>query len=89
MARRPYQIRIQRSARKSIERLSADMRLRVEDAIMRLALDPRPPGVKALKGGSEYRIRVGDYRIIYVIHDEELLIIVVNAGHRRDVYRDL
>jgi mRNA interferase RelE/StbE len=89
MARHLYQIRIQRSARKAIERLPLNIRLRVEDAIMRLAAEPRPLGVKSLKGGNEYRIRVGDYRVIYLIYDNELLILVIDAGHRKDVYRDI
>jgi mRNA interferase RelE/StbE len=66
------------------------MRKRVSEAIDSLEENPRPSGVKKLKGSKElYRLRVGDYRIIFAIRDQELLVIVVNAGHRRDVYRRL
>ena len=58
------------------------------DAIEELAIDPRPPGCIQLKGGSgEYRVRVGDYRIIYEVQDGELIVLVLRLGHRREVYR--
>ena len=52
-----------------------------------LEANPRPTDVKKLKGRSAWRVCVGDYRIIYEIHDRELLVIVVTVGHRREVYR--
>ena len=52
-----------------------------------LEANPRPTDVKKLKGRSAWRVRVGDYRIIYEIHDRELVVIVVTIGHRREVYR--
>mgnify|MGYP001580816136 FL=1 len=53
-----------------------------------LAATPRPKGVKKLTGTDDlYRIRVGDYRIVYQIHDDRLIVLVVRIGHRRDVYR--
>ena len=55
-------------------------------AIDRLAEHPRPPGSKKLTSLDLYRIRVGVYRIVYEIHDRELIIAVVKVGHRRDVY---
>ena len=55
--------------------------------IQALASDPRPPGHEKLTGQERYRIRQGQYRIIYSIHDKELTIWVVKVGHRRDVYR--
>ncbi|MGC4933038.1 type II toxin-antitoxin system RelE family toxin [Gordonia sp. DT30] len=58
------------------------------DAIDSLASDPRPSGCIQLKGGGgEFRIRVGDYRIIYDIQDDELVVLVLRLGHRREVYR--
>ena len=55
-----------------------------------LADNPRPRGVEKLEGReNRYRIRVGDYRVIYEIHDEVLLVLVVRIGHRREVYRGL
>ncbi len=56
------------------------------DAIAELAFEPRPRGYKKLKGRSGYRIRVGDYRIIYEIIDKELIIDVIAIGHRKDIY---
>ncbi len=53
-----------------------------------LATNPRPRGVQKLKGDEQFlRLRVGDYRLIYVVEDDRLLILVVKIGHRRDVYR--
>ena len=63
------------------------MRPRIEGAIALLAEDPRPPASRPLTGRAGYRVRVGDYRIIYTIQDDMLLIVVVSLGHRRDVYR--
>ncbi|MGD0691683.1 MAG: type II toxin-antitoxin system RelE/ParE family toxin [Acidimicrobiales bacterium] len=52
-----------------------------------MANDPRPPASRPLRGRDGYRLRVGDYRIIYTINDRVLLIVVVTVGHRRDVYQ--
>jgi mRNA interferase RelE/StbE len=50
--------------------------------------DPRPPGSEKLKGSEDaYRIRVGDYRILYEVRDKELLVYIIEAGHRREVYK--
>jgi len=59
---------------------------RVQGAIALLAEDPRPPAARALKGRPGLRVRVGDYRIIYTVADDVLLVVVVTPGHRRDVY---
>ncbi|GAA4397212.1 hypothetical protein GCM10023187_06320 [Nibrella viscosa] len=62
----------------------------IVEALEHLAIDPRPPGVKKLKGREGlFRFRVGDYRIVYQIFDGELLIIVVLIGNRRDIYDSL
>lgn len=62
--------------------------VRLDAKIAVLAHDPRPPGHTKLEGGSElYRIRSGDYRALYQIEDDRLRVLVVTAGHRRDVYR--
>jgi mRNA interferase RelE/StbE len=64
------------------------MRARVDRKVDALAENPRPAGAKKLKGSSElWRVRAGDYRVIYSIHDDVLLILVVKIGHRGDVYR--
>lgn len=63
---------------------------RVDAAIRQLADDPHPPGSKKLKGTDDlYRIRAGDYRILYTVEGRRLVVLVVNVGHRRDVYRSL
>ena len=63
---------------------------RIKERIDGLAANPRPPGAKKLKGESDlYRLRSGNYRIIYSIEDVRLIVLVIRIGHRRDVYRDL
>lgn len=82
----PYQIIIERTARKDIQKINKSDQLDVIKAISELADDPRPVGCKKLKGRTAWRIRVGDYRVIYEIHDDLLIITVITAGHRRDIY---
>jgi mRNA interferase RelE/StbE len=61
----------------------------VQAVVDLLTADPRPPAARQLVGGAgEWRVRTGDYRVVYEIHDEELLILVVTVGHRREVYRE-
>jgi mRNA interferase RelE/StbE len=62
------------------------MRDRIHGAISLLASDPRPPASRQLRGRPGWRVRVGDYRIIYTLHDDVLLVVVVTVGHRREVY---
>jgi len=70
--------------------LPQDVRQRIDARIQSLADNPRPPGVEKL-GGEErlYRVRVGDYRVVYSIEDDVLLVLVVRIGHRGEVYRKL
>ena len=85
-----YRIGFTRAAERVLASLPKSDLRRVDTAILRLALDPRPPGSKKLKGTEElYRIRVGNYRVVYQIDDEHLVILVVIVGNRRDIYRDL
>jgi mRNA interferase RelE/StbE len=61
---------------------------RVDARILALAEDPRPPGVVKMQGAEGYfRIRIGDYRVVYAIEDDVLLVLVVRIGHLREVYR--
>ena len=60
---------------------------RIMQRIRSLANDPRPPGCERLSGRERYRIRQGDYRIIYAIEDNRLTVLIVKVGHRSDVYR--
>ncbi len=83
-----YRVHLARRAVKSIARLPRAEQQRIRAAIDLLADEPRPPGCVALTGeAGVYRVRVGDYRILYEVVDERLLILVVRVGHRRDVYR--
>lgn len=82
-----YQILIERSAAKSLARITSPHRERLTEAIQNLATNPRPPGAKKLSGRNAWRIRVGTYRVIYEINDKELRILVVVVGPRQDVYK--
>ena len=83
-----YSVRITRSAVKEIEALPLKDRRRVVTKIEGLARDPRPAGSEKLSGEEKYRLRQGDYRILYEIVDTELIVTVVRVGNRRDVYRN-
>ena len=83
-----YTVEIARRAVKSIARLPRTEQQRVRAAIDLLTGEPRPPGCVALAGEeSVYRVRVGDYRILYEIIDSRLVIHVVRVAHRREAYR--
>jgi len=83
-----YQIRVTNAARKSLESLPENALPRIEIAIDNLAETPRPSGVKKLSGlKNRYRVRVGDYRIIYSVFDEILVIEIVAVGQRGGIYK--
>lgn len=82
-----YRILVSPAAQKELRRIASDMRPRLSAAIDALGADPRPVGYTALKGTDQYRIRIGDYRVMYAIQDDVLQVLVVKIGHRRDVYR--
>ena len=82
-----YSISIKKAAQKSLGGIPEANRDKIIAAIRQLASDPRPSGVKKLSGRDGWRIRVGDYRVIYEIHDGELIVLVVDIGHRRFIYR--
>ena len=81
-----FRIVIKKSAAKEIERIEKKDRIRIIEKIRSLANDPRPCGSKKLSGQEKYRIRQGNYRILYQVIDDELIINVVKVGHRRDIY---
>lgn len=85
----PYQVLIKTSAERDVRRLPGDVRERVASAILALQEEPRPPGVRKLKGRDRggWRIRVGNYRVVYGIDDNLRQVIVYRVRHRRDVYR--
>lgn len=81
-----YRIELRPAAVRALRKLDPQVRRRVQGAIALLAQEPRPPGARALQGRLGLRVRVGDYRIIYTVEDDVLLVVVVRLGHRRDVY---
>ncbi len=85
----PYRVEIQRSAERDLSRLAESVFERVTARIALLAGDPRPSGSQKLTGLSAYRVRVGDYRIIYEVSDASRTVIVTRVRHRRDAYRRL
>lgn len=85
-----WQVIIDRDARRSLRRLPKPLAARIRNAISSLANDPRPHGSTQLVGFSNlWRIRVGDWRIIYAIEDEQLIVVVVQLGPRGSVYPNL
>lgn len=82
-----YEILILRRAQKELARIPREEYERVRDAIRALSLDPRPPGCLKLTGREGWRIRVGNYRVIYEIDDDQRVVTILHIGHRRDVYQ--
>lgn len=83
----PYSIIYTSSAAKALRKVDRMTARRLVQGIEKLANDPRPQGCVQLKGGDgEFRIRVGDYRIVYEVEDEQLIILVLRLGHRREIY---
>jgi mRNA interferase RelE/StbE len=84
-----YRIELARKAQKFLSSQSEKLQKQLGEKIDSLEHNPRPPGCKQLQGKKDlYRVRCGDYRIIYTIKDNQLLVLVVQIGHRRDVYRN-
>lgn len=83
-----YTIEFAASADKALSRLPVATQRRIVAAVETLADDPRPPGVVKLAGDDNlWRIRVGDYRVVYEIHQRRLTVLIVRLGHRKDIYR--
>ncbi|WP_038465661.1 type II toxin-antitoxin system RelE/ParE family toxin [Arthrobacter sp. PAMC 25486] len=83
-----YEVSFTRAALKELNKLDKPLRHRILATITLLEENPRPDGVKELAGDDNaWRIRVGDYRVLYEIHDGQLLVVIFGAAHRRDVYR--
>ncbi|MEV8254616.1 type II toxin-antitoxin system RelE/ParE family toxin [Rhodoglobus sp. NPDC076762] len=81
-----YRIEVTPAAARALTRVDHQHRDRIRGAIALLGHAPRPPGAKALQGRPGFLVRIGDYRIVYTIQDDVLLVVVVTLGHRRDVY---
>jgi len=82
-----YTVFVERYAQKQILKLDKQIIPIIKSAIAGLAENPRPYGYKKLKGEEAYRIRVGDYRVIYEINDTIVIITVVSVGHRKNIYK--
>ena len=82
-----FAIEFKATARKSLERLEKKDQLRIYAAIELLGDNPRPPLAVKIKGSDYFRVRVGDYRILYSIDTGRLIILIIDLGHRREIYR--
>ena len=83
-----FEVRIKRSVAKVLLRLPRADNRRIVGRIQALAEEPRPHGCEKLAGQESYRIRQGDYRVVYTIDDDRVIVEVVRIGHRSDVYRN-
>jgi mRNA interferase RelE/StbE len=84
-----YKIEIKKSAAKEIVALPKHDLKRVLEKIGELAENPRPNGCKKLSGDEKYRIRSGNYRVLYSIENDVLIVYVVKVGHRKDIYKNM
>lgn len=82
-----YRIELRPAAIHALKQIDHQDRDRIRGAIALLGENPRPPGAKALHGRPGLRVRVGNYRIIYTIQDDVLVIVIVTLGHRSDIYK--
>jgi mRNA interferase RelE/StbE len=81
-----YRVEVTPSAARQLRKIDRPSARRLQGAIELLALDPRPPASRRLRGRPGYRVRIGDWRVIYTVDDGILLVLVLRLGHRRDVY---
>ncbi len=85
-----YKVQVNKRYLKDFEKIPKRDREQIRKSVLSLADNPRPDGYKKLKGGSKepvYRIRFGDYRVIYTVRDDVLLVLVIEVGHRKDIYK--
>ena len=82
-----YAVLLKASAEREMARLPDRVHDRIVKHLLRLWGQPRPPGSRKLQGMDAYRIRIGDYRVLYQVDDQRLRVIVYSVGHRREVYR--
>jgi len=81
-----YSVNFKKHALKELAKINEPFYSHIKQAIYSLADNPRPQGYKKLKGRDGYRIRVGNYRIIYDIFDHELVVDIIALGHRKEIY---
>lgn len=82
----PYNIVIRKQVVKTLEKINEPYYSNIKEAIYNLANNPRPKGYKKLKGRDAYRIRIANYRIVYDILDDMLIVEVIKVGHRKNIY---
>ncbi|WP_164006840.1 type II toxin-antitoxin system RelE family toxin [Pyxidicoccus trucidator] len=82
-----FRIEFLAAASKQLAGIAPVHRRRIADKIDTLISNPRPSGAESVKGSNYLRIRIGDYRVIYEIEDDRLVVLVVRVGHRREIYR--
>jgi len=82
-----YRISIKKSAAKELENIPKKNLRKIVKCIQSLAQNPRPAGSQKLSGQQRYRVRQGDYRVVYSVDDKDLIIDIVKIGHRREIYR--
>jgi mRNA interferase RelE/StbE len=82
-----YELQLLPSVKKDIQKIPKDDLKKILARMESLRDDPRPPGSTKLSGLDYYRVRQGNYRIVYEIQDTRLVVIVIKVGHRRDIYR--
>jgi len=82
-----YKVVFSRRVQKDFRKILKDEAQKILGAIKKLGRGPRPPDSRKLTGAELYRIRIGVYRVVYEIHDDVLVVMVVKVGHRKDIYR--
>lgn len=82
-----YSLTFSKHALKGLEKIHEPHYSSIKNVIINLTENPKPQGCKKLKGRDGFRVRVGNYRIIYDVNDEILIVDVLNIGHRKDIYR--
>ena len=81
-----YEVIVEKSVVKQLQKIPQPYFRKIKAALTSLGNNPRPNGYLKLKGRDGYRVRVGDYRIIYEIKDEQLIVLIITVSHRKDVY---
>lgn len=81
-----YGVIVEKSVLKQLQKISQSDYRKIKAALSHLANNPRPVGYSKLKNRSGYRIRIGNYRIIYEINDNQLIVLIITIAHRKDVY---
>ena len=83
-----YEIRYVKSAQKELKKLPKNVQVRILRAIVFLATNPRRGNVRPMVGSTAWRLRVGDYRVVYDIHDKEIVILILRIAHRKNAYKN-